>query len=491
MTTPPPRAASPARSPRPRRAAVLLLAALTLPASACGSARATSAVAASTAEPGAGTWKLWVLPSPSAMLVAPPPAPSSPQAHQEAVELTTLAQHRTAADRAAVHRFADYPPTRPWTQLNEELVSQQVKDPPLASRGYALVAVAMNDATVSAWYWKYQYRRPAPRGTAMLPIRPDPSYPSDDAAIAGAASRVLAYLFPQRSPASWDQIADDAAQSLVAGGLNYRSDVVAGLTLGRAVAAAVIARARTDGSNRVWDGSRPTGAAYWQPPPGVPAEAAPPVEPLAGTWRTWVIDGPNAVPPPPPPPAYGSAAYLADVYTVVDTARHLTAEQRAIAKKWAAGGGTSLPPGVWNDIALAELVQHPIPVPRAVQLVALLNVAEADAGVAAWRTKYKYWTARPVNVIRALGLDPSFAPVLSTPLFPSYLSGHSTYSAAAAQVLGAVFPSDAARLQAMAEEAGISRIYAGIHFPADNRAGLALGAAIGRLVVRTAPPASR
>ena len=87
-------------------------------------------------------------------------------------------------------------------------------------------------------------------------------------------------------------------------------------------------------------------------------------------------------------------------------------------------------------------------------------------------------------------VDRTFAPVLSAPLFPSYLSGHSTYSAAAAQVLGAVFPADSARLQAMAEEAGISRIYAGIHFPSDNRAGLALGAAIGRLVIAAAPPAA-
>jgi len=90
------------------------------------------------------------------------------------------------------------------------------------------------------------------------------------------------------------------------------------------------------------------------------------------------------------------------------------------------------------------------------------------------------------GAIRDLGLDPTFTPLLATPVFPSYPSGHSTYSAAAAEVLAAFFRARAGHWRALAAEAGQSRIYGGIHFPSDNTAGLALGAPVGRAVVADA-----
>jgi membrane-associated phospholipid phosphatase len=104
----------------------------------------------------------------------------------------------------------------------------------------------------------------------------------------------------------------------------------------------------------------------------------------------------------------------------------------------------------------------------------------ADAFICCWDAKYAYWLARPITA------DPSLDVLIPTPPFPSYTSGHSTISTAAATVLGYLFPDDEAELLAQAEEAKQSRLWAGIHFPLDNEMGALGGGMIGRLVVARA-----
>ena len=110
-------------------------------------------------------------------------------------------------------------------------------------------------------------------------------------------------------------------------------------------------------------------------------------------------------------------------------------------------------------------------------VLAALNTAQADAFIACWDSKYAYYAERPVTAIRR-DVDPNWLRLLTTPPFPTYVSGHSTTSAAAATVLSAFFPAHRAQLQAWANEAATSRLYAGIHFRNDNDAGLALGTAV-------------
>jgi membrane-associated phospholipid phosphatase len=138
---------------------------------------------------------------------------------------------------------------------------------------------------------------------------------------------------------------------------------------------------------------------------------------------------------------------------------------------------------------------------------ALLGMAVADAGITAWETKNTYDFWRPESAIQlagANGLDPSDAdptwrPLLTTPNHQSYTSGHSTFSAAAATVLALLFGDDQtftvagdgrvreySSLWAAAQDAGMSRIYGGIHWQFDNQAGLSSGSAIGAWVVNTA-----
>jgi PAP2 superfamily len=353
-----------------------------------------------------------------------------------------------------------------------DFVSARVKDPPAASRAYALVAVAAFDALVVARHWQGVYG--------------DDGYPSEEAAVAGAASRVLAHLFPEQPSLRLDRQAEEAAGAGAAG--------LAGLGLGREVADRVNARADGDGSAQVWDGPRPADRpdrpGFWQPPPGL---VSPPVQPLAGTWATWVLPPGDALRPP-PPPAYGSPEYLAEAQEVVNIERALTDEQRRIARYWEGGQGTALPPGIWNRVVIDHLAARGATGPESVRTLALVNVALADAGVAAWAAKYRWWTPRPENAVREL-VDPAWRPLLATPLFPAYVSGHSTYSAAVATVLGHLFPDDADRFRTMGEEAGMSRLYGGIHFRSDHVHGSAMGREIGDQVVargledETPPPA--
>jgi membrane-associated phospholipid phosphatase len=461
---------------------------LALVAGACSSASddGPAAVAGGIpAEATAGTWKTWVLSSPDQIKVPAPPKAGSEAAKAELAELKDLAGRRTPQIEQEAHHWSDYPALEPWVKENMELVSEQSKNPPLASRGYGLVSVAMYDAIVATYHWKYTYKREAPKGTnPVVPAGADPSYPDEHAAIAGAASRVLAYLFPERPAARYDAEAEAAAESRVNAGVNYRSDIDAGLALGRAVADAVIAHANTDGSDHHFEGQIPTGAGLWAPPPSAPADRRQPVEPLAGAWRPWVTDI-KAVRPG-PPPAYGSPQFMTEAQEVLDTTRKLTDEQKKIAQYWAGGAGTPLPPGIWNQILLDTVREERLSTPRIARDFALLNVAQSDAGVAAWDCKYQFWSPRPLNAIRDLGLDPSFTSFLPTPVFPSYISGHSTYSSAASEVLAYLFPAKAADFKAKAQEAAISRLYGGIHYKSDNEVGLQVGTKVGQATVARA-----
>jgi membrane-associated phospholipid phosphatase len=457
---------------------IVVLAAVLL-AGAVGGCGGDDAPARERAEPTAGEWRTWVLSSPGQLAVAAPPDDDD----AEIAELRRIADDRTSADERIARRWDGPAAIERWMEVNFEYVAARAKDPPAASRAYALLSVAMYDATVAAFHAKQRYDRDAPEDVdALLEQGPDPAYPSEHAAIAGAASRVLAYLYPERPAARLDRMAEEAARSRVVAGVSRPSDARAGLDLGREVAGAVIAYAERDGYDRKWDGRGPRGNGAWEPPPG---SLARPVSPMAGTWRTWVMESGRQFRAP-PFPAYGSRAYRAEAREVADVKARLTPKQRRIARFWAGGQGTALPAGIWNQVVLAYMRRAPLTLPRMARVLALLNVAQADAGVASWDTKYAYWVTRPENAIRDLGIHRSWKPLIDTPFFPAYVSGHATYSGAAGEVLAHLFPEDAELWRARAREAAISRVYGGIHYPLDGSEGLEMGRKIGDLVVARA-----
>jgi PAP2 superfamily len=345
-----------------------------------------------------------------------------------AVAVVAVTPHAAAKDRnGAVPK---------WIGVELAEIAAHRTSPPRAARGLALLSVAMLEATK------------APRGRR-------------EAAVAGAAATVLAYQYPDRA---------DAFAALIAGERPKRA-----VAAGRRIGARAIAKARTDGSDAVWFGTVPTGPGLWMP---TPPAFAPPLEPLVGTWRPWNIKSGSRLRPG-PPPAIGSRQYARELREVYEVSQALTDDQKRIADFWADGPGTVTPPGHWNQIALQLIHAHRLSDRAAARVLTAINTAQADAFIACWDAKFTYWSERPVTAIRR-ELDPDWPSYIGTPPFPSYVSGHSTTSGAASEVLAAYFPGKARRLRAWAEEAAVSRLYGGIHFRSDNEAGLALGRKVAR-----------
>jgi membrane-associated phospholipid phosphatase len=168
------------------------------------------------------------------------------------------------------------------------------------------------------------------------------------------------------------------------------------------------------------------------------------------------------------------ARELAEVKDAVD---HLTREQLAIVYKWADGVSTPTPPGHWNFVAAPYVAEAKLSEVRAARVFALLNMAMHDGAVACWDSKFAYYNPRPSQ------LDPEIRTVVGLPNFPSYISGHSTFSAAAAEVLSYLFPNGAAYFDAQKEEAAISRLYGGIHYRSDIEIGKQVGTRVGGYTV--------
>jgi len=156
---------------------------------------------------------------------------------------------------------------------------------------------------------------------------------------------------------------------------------------------------------------------------------------------------------------------------------------------------TVTPPGHWISIAMQILEKQNADVDKTVEVLTKLSIAEADAFIGCWNGKFEYDLLRPITYIRRV-MDPKWESLLNTPPFPEYPSGHSTQSAAAALVLTQIFgenfaftdetgtkdglkPRSFKSFSAASDEAGISRLYGGIHFRAAIEAGLAQGRCIG------------
>jgi membrane-associated phospholipid phosphatase len=112
--------------------------------------------------------------------------------------------------------------------------------------------------------------------------------------------------------------------------------------------------------------------------------------------------------------------------------------------------------------------------------MALLNMSMMDAAIVCWDSKYYYFNPRPSQ------LNPEIKTTTGLPNFPSYISGHSTFSGAAATILGRIIPERLTMYEAMAKEASISRMYGGIHYRSDCEVGLTVGKNIGNYAVTRA-----
>jgi membrane-associated phospholipid phosphatase len=224
-------------------------------------------------------------------------------------------------------------------------------------------------------------------------------------------------------------------------------------------------------------------------------------EPYWGQVRPFVLHSWDecAVPAPPDYSADTSSTRYRDAHDVFAAKTALTPEQKEIALYWADNAGESgTPVGHWVAIGAQMVSERHLSAEDAARLMVLTSAAQADAFISSWGYKYKFNLIRPRTYIRRL-MDSTWEPLIPTPPFPEYPSGHSTVSAAAAEVMTAllgdtsfedstsiVIGHDVRRFdsfRAAAREAGISRIYGGIHFPTGNTGGRTLGECIGTKVV--------
>jgi membrane-associated phospholipid phosphatase len=418
------------------------------------------------------TWRTWLLTSADELR---PLAPGDP-ASGEADVLLDYQARRTNETAAMVARWGSGPAVIPWVGVGFALLDEFGRSGPREGWGQALLRTALYDAVLATLDAQASYPRDAPASadSRLTPLEGmsgvGSSFPSLHAAVAGAASTVLTYLFPEAETGRLETLAREAAESRLWAGANYPSDVEAGLALGRAIGERAVARGKTDGADVAWDGSgRLTGDGFWVPTP--PGFVETPVEPLAGTWQTWVLPSGDAVRPT-PPPVYGSPLWRSELEAVQEATTNRTLEQVRIIEYWSSKG----PFGAFTDYALDLIARERLDDAHAARVLALMSVAQADAVVAVWDAKYTYWTVRPITV------DPDLDMLLPTPPYPSYPSGFSAFAGAAAVVLAHLFPRAEVDLLASAAEAAAQRCWSGIHFPLDDDIGLQMGYQVGRLV---------
>jgi membrane-associated phospholipid phosphatase len=377
-----------------------------------------------------------------------------------------------------------------WNATLLKAVQVDKTAPPLAAHNMAMVHAAVYDAVndITRTHSIYHADVPAPEGA------------SPEAAAAEAAYSILVNLYPQQK-ATFDTALETSLAAIPDG--KAEDD---GIAVGQQVADKILAWRSHDGGNTPVEyvpGKQP---GEWQPTAPAYQSA------LLPQWKSVTCfamtsgsqfrpDGSLAL---------DSAEYAADLNQVKELGRSdsttRTPEQTEIANFWADGAGTYTPPGHWNQIAEEVSLQQGNSLEENARLFALLNIALADAGIVAWDAKYadNFW--RPITAIQQAdkdnnpltSADPTWTPLLTTPPFPEYVSGHSTFSGAAATILTDFFGEQVSftttsiglpeversfgSFSAAAQEAGISRIYGGIHFNSANQDGLAAGQALGDYV---------
>ncbi len=244
------------------------------------------------------------------------------------------------------------------------------------------------------------------------------------------------------------------------------------------------------------------GPSHWVPTNQLRLQQAP-LLPEWGKSRTFAMPDGKACPIA-AHPAYSedkASEFYKEAEEVVRVRKDLTDEQKKIARFWSDDPMLSpTPPGHWISIVLQISARDQLPADRTAEILARLGIAVADAFIGCWDAKYQYDLLRPVTYIRRM-IDPKWEPLLNTPPFPEYPSGHSVQSGAAAEVLTAFFgenftfedathardgikPRKFSSFIEASIEAAISRLYGGIHFRAAIDRGLEQGACIGAHAVK-------
>ncbi len=285
------------------------------------------------------------------------------------------------------------------------------------------------------------------------------THASPAAAVGGASVVVLKSFFPD--PADQNLIDDKLAEQLAATPWpgEKQKDAASGEAVGRAVGAAVVAYAAADNFNQLPLPPMPVGPGYWF------SDFNPPLPHSRALWGTrpfFMTSGDQFRPAPPPAP--GSPAFQTDLAEIRMLSDTRTPEQLAIAQFWATKAASFM-----NEVGAGMIVTHKVKEREAAHILALANMAAFDAHIGCWDAKLTYWFFRPYQA------DPLITTPIGKPSHSSYTSGHSCNTSSYAAVLAHAFPTETALLEGYTTEAGLSRMYGGIHYRFDITAGREIG----------------
>lgn len=422
------------------------------------------------------------------------------------VETTDLAGN-TATTTREIRQIAKDDQVITWNQILLDAIAVARTAPPVASRAMAIMQTAVFDAVnnIAKKYKNYAI-------TAAAPLAQDAAAAAvqSEAAAVEAAYTVLISLFASQKATF------DAQRTISLAAIQDGQAKTDGIAFGEQIGTKALAARIDDGSRTVVTPPASNNPGDWVATavvtnPDGTTSPAPAVLPQWGNVKTFgILQADVMTNLPASPPALTSQQYAIELNQVQSlgaaNSTTRTAEQTEIAKFWADGGGTFTPPGHWNQIAQDAARDRGNSLVDNARIFAALDVAQADAAISCWAAKYTYNRWRPITAIRNADrdgndqttADVTWTPLLTTPNFPAYTSGHSTFSGAAAAVLtsfygdGYNFSSTGPSLPGVtrnftsfnqaADEAGISRIYGGIHFMSDNLPGLASGKIIGTYV---------
>ena len=359
--------------------------------------------------------------------------------------------------------FAEGLASPAWQQKARELVSAASLAAVQATHIYPILGVAQ--------YLAVQRAQSAISGGGRERLE------ADRGAVAGASFVTMSYLFP--APASVQSFQDLLTAQANAGPGQPHPAFAAGEAIGRAVGAQIVARAIDDHFNNTNTAVPPAGgtaAGFWTPNVAGQLVAG---GTLPGTMP-WFLTSSDQFKPA-RPPAFRSADFntaLAEIRQISDTR---TADQIHIATVWALSNGTPTTSGFWLSVPTDSgwVAQHSMSERETTHLYALLSSTMFDAQIGCWDEKLRSWLVRPWKADPAIT---TFAPV-GMPNHPSYPSGHSCLSASGASVLSTFFPEHTAQLDAMVVQAGLSRMYGGIHYRFDITAGQTLGRNVARFTI--------
>ena len=360
---------------------------------------------------------------------------------------TVATSPRPSARSSAAVKFSEVGSSVAWNQTARDLiVARNLSNPGIEARILTYLSVAQNNAIVAAEDTK-------DRGNHASPA----------AAAAGASLVVLKSFFPLDAALLDGKLVAQRAATAWPG--EQQKDFAAGEAVGRTIGALVVVYAATDRVGLTPAPANPGGPGNWTG-----------VNTLRGFYgaRTFALLSGDQFRPG-PPPAFGSAAFNAALAEIRSLSDHLSPAQLAIAQLWNNRG-----PAYMNSVAVDLITSHHNSEREAARVLALANMAAFDVLNACFDAKLAYYLIRPSQA------DPQIHLPIGLPNHPSYPSGHSCITASYATVLANAFPDEAVRLDAMVEEAGVSRMYGGLHYRFDCDVGHVLGRQVAEFVLRIA-----